>query len=135
MIISRSTKNGFTIIELLVAITIAAVLAAIVISDINPARRFAESRNSKRQSDVASVSNAIAQYRVEHTGAIPPGITTAPQAPVSISAISAVLVPTYLSVIPTDPQGGQYTASYDANYRVVVSAPAAELTVNISVTQ
>lgn len=118
--------------ELLVAIAISALLAAIVISDINPTRRFAEARNSKRQSDVASVSNAIAQYRVEHTGAIPPGIT---QAPVNLSTLSAVLVPTYLSVIPTDPQGGQYTASYDANYRVIVSAPAAELTVNISVTQ
>ena len=47
---NRARKEGFTLIELLIVIGIIAVLAAIVLVATDPAKRFAESRDSRRSS-------------------------------------------------------------------------------------
>lgn len=125
-------RQGFSLPELVAVVAILSILATVVILDINPPRRYAESRNATRQSDVAKVSNAISQYRAERSGAMVPGITGVPA---NVSTLSNSLVPTYLSTIPADPQGGQYLASSDSYNRVVVNAPAAELGITISITQ
>lgn len=153
--LTRKTINnkGFTLIELLVVIGILAVLLAITLIAINPAKQFAQANNTKRRSDVNAILNAINQYMADNKGTLPTGITTTTQTISNSGAnLCSVLVPVYIAALPVDPQTNNGTpvqqsgcaGTYDTNYQVVqsassaritVTAPAAELGDTISVTR
>src|SRR5215207_6167349 len=109
----RQIKNekGFTLIELLVVIGILAVLLAITLIAINPARQFAQANNTKRSSDVTAILNAIGQYAADNKGNITAlgTISTDPLVPTAISiggignAFCTTLVTEYIAALPTDP--------------------------------
>ncbi len=67
-------QRGFTLIELLIVIAIIAVLAAAVFVALNPAQRFAESRNAKRWSDVENIITAAKVHQVDNLGTYSPAI-------------------------------------------------------------
>ena len=147
---SVQTRKGFTLIELLVVIGILGILLAIVLIAINPARQFAQADNTKRSSDASSILNAIHQYSADHRGVLPAGIPVGvyPADSVAISNtgadICADLSPTYISLLPSDPQAAnngiaisdctaayntEYTVVQDANGRVTVAAPNTDVSV------
>jgi prepilin-type N-terminal cleavage/methylation domain-containing protein len=64
----KGFKKGFTLIELLVVIAIIAVLAVVVILTLNPAQLLAQSRDSNRVSDLATLKNAANVYITDQTG-------------------------------------------------------------------
>lgn len=146
-------RKGFTLIELLVVIGILAVLLAIVLIAINPARQFSQANNTKRSSDVNALLNAIHQYAADNRGALPAGITTTAQNISNTGAnICTSLVTRYLAALPVDPTINNGTpvtdcaqvGGYDSGYtvvrsatdnRVTLAAPSAELGASISVTR
>ncbi|HLD00033.1 hypothetical protein A2841_02015 [Candidatus Kaiserbacteria bacterium RIFCSPHIGHO2_01_FULL_48_10] len=71
-------QKGFTLVELLVVIGIIAILFAVVLVAINPAKRFAETRNARRQSDTRNVLTALTTYAVDNRGNLPPNIPASP---------------------------------------------------------
>lgn len=153
-------QSGFTLIEILVVIGIIAILAAIVIIAINPARQFAQARNSQRVSNVNAILNAIGQNLADNKGIFTCGATayaiaTTPTVMadgVAGADIAPCVVSTYISALPYDPSAGgaHYTSNtdYDTGYtvskdattgRITVAAPtantASELNQVISVTR
>lgn len=64
----RKSGAGFTLIEVLIVIGIIAVLATIVIIAINPARQFAQARNSQRVSNANAILNAVGQRIADGKG-------------------------------------------------------------------
>ena len=143
-IINRHTaKKGFTLIEILVVIGIIAILATIVIIAINPARQFAQARNTDRMSSVNAILNAIGQRIADNRGifASSGGCPTLSNTASAIDAAAGggvghidlgtnCLVPTYIPTLPTDPSSTStvatgYTVTVDANGRVTVCAPNA----------
>jgi len=147
--LSRPSR-GFTLIELLVVIGILAVLLAIVLIAINPARQFSQANNTKRASDVNAILNSIHQYAADNRGALPAGITTE-VLPISKTGadLCTSVVTTYIAALPVDPLVNNgaaitdctvvdYTTGYTvvrsaANNRITVAAPNAELSQVISV--
>ena len=65
---NNKNKKGFTLIEILVVIGIIAVLAAVVLVAVNPARQFKLARDSQRVSNVTAILNAVGQDIAEHKG-------------------------------------------------------------------
>jgi len=150
----RKNKTGFTLIEILIVMAILAILAAAVIIAINPARQFAQARNTQRWTAVNSILNAVHQNMADNQGSFNfsgCGATALPTSATSIASTGGVdlcgcLVPTYLASLPYDPTTGSYTdcTNYDSGYtiyqdatsgRITVAAPAAELNQSISVTR
>lgn len=136
----RQTRPaGFTLIEILVVIGIIAVLAAIVLVAINPARQFAQARNTERQSNVTAILDAIGQYTADHQGELPALPSGTP--PEIDQALCEDLVDEYLPALPTDPRsafegnitdcsdagGGNvdYEVTLETSGRVTVCAPNA----------
>lgn len=141
----KKVNKGFTLIELLVVIGIIAILAAIVIVSINPAKRFQDAQNSQRQANVESILNALQQYTVDNKGTLCAEVTTTLEYIKSDEADIAECLAAYLAILPVDPDTGTWTDddSYNTGYRIqknasnqiTVSAPSAEGGVTISITR
>lgn len=157
-------QKGFTLIEVLIVIGIIAVLAAVVLVAINPARHFAQAHNAQRATNVEALLNAIGQRSIDNKGVFA-GTFTAQSVTYTCPTLVAgttydiassgggtidlsCLTPTYISVqLPTDPTvtGAQwasatnydtkYTVLVDAGGRFTISAPGAELGQIISITR
>jgi len=82
----QNKQKGFTLIEILVVIGIIAILAAIVIVAINPAKQFAQARNTDRQSAVDNILNAIGQRMADNKGVFGGAIGTTGQVCPGINA-------------------------------------------------
>lgn len=124
---------GFTLMELLVVIGVIAILASIVVVALNPSRQFAQARNTQRESDVATILNAVGQNIADNKGTFTcAGVTidgTATTIGTGATNLTSCLVPTYIpSTIPFDPDGGtaadtKYTIAVDTLGRFTVCAP------------
>src|SRR5262245_12841388 len=66
---ARARQAGFTLVELLIVVVILAILAAVVIPQINNAS--AEAKESALRASLATVRQAISLYRVQHAEVYP----------------------------------------------------------------
>lgn len=135
-------------IELLIVILILAILSVTVLVSLNPVKRFADARDSKRATDVASILTAVHEYIVDTKGALPAGVTTTekqlgtsatacnttnctnPPTAAACLDLSTTLAP-YLKKMPIDPKVGTdamtgYKIAVDVNGIVTVSSCSSE---------
>lgn len=145
MKLAQAIKRGFTLIELLVVIGILAILLAITLIAINPARQFQQANDTKRSSDVNAILNAVSQYAADNKGALPAGITSTAKPiagdtanPTTVADICAALVPQYIAALPVDPTTGTgapileagCASDYATGYTIVSSATDNRVTVS-----
>ena len=154
----KLVSSGFTLIELLVVIGILAILLAITLIAINPARQFSQSNDTKRNSDVSAILNAINQYMADNRGSLPTGVwsdtaQTIASGYSSWTTFCSELVPQYIAALPVDPLENNgtpvsatdctgttawdtgYIVATTTNNRLTVSAPQAEIATTIFVTR
>jgi len=87
-------KKGFTLIELLIVIVILGILAAALLSAINPLEQIRKSQDTSKKSDAAELLNALERYYTTFQF-YPSGSAAAPTgdlgtSPVAASSLTAV---------------------------------------------
>ncbi len=131
-------KKGFTLIEILLVMGIIAILAAVVIVAINPARQFAQARNSQRTSNVFTILNAVSQNIADNSGVFTCGAGNIPTTATVIKStggynIHDCLVPTYVPSLAFDPSapGAHFTSGtdYDTEYTISIDSTTGRITV------
>lgn len=147
-----SAQSGFTLIEILVVIGLIAILAAIVIIAINPARQFAQGRDTQRNSNLNAILNAVGQRLTDNRGifagtftingttytcgplpTVATAITTAMAADTT-TATGALgcLTPTYITGLPTDPTNPAAPATA---YDIVQDPTTGRVTVSTTINE
>lgn len=148
-------KQGFTLIELIITITIVAATTVAFLVYLNPTGQLAQSRNSQRSLHLNAIINAVRQNVADNRGTFSCAVGDLPSTSTKKMAngvgnydIANCLSPTYLYGLPFDPatSTAHYTSNsdYDTGYTILknassglitVVAPAAELGQNIFVTR
>lgn len=101
-------RKGFTLIEVLVAVTIIAVLVSIGVVSYSSVNK--RSRDAKRRGDIEQLRSALEMYRAD-IGSYPD--PSGDGSWTDASGLSAELVSTYIPAIPSDPKSTQ-TYQYQA---------------------
>jgi len=94
------TKSGFTLIEILIVVTILAILGTLTFSMFTSARE--RSRNGRRKADLETIRSALEMYR-----------TDLDVYPTTVD----LLEPNYIKELPKDPQTGEDPLNPDVSYR------------------
>lgn len=111
-------RAGFTLIELLVVIGVLAILLAITLVAINPARQFQQARDTQRRSDVQTILNAVGQFYIDN-GQFPLGVDSTNREIAAGGANADLcfqIVTRYIAAMPVDPQIGDPVSPCDASY-------------------
>lgn len=127
-------KKGFTLIEILLVITLLAILMGIVVLAINPRNLISEVNDNKREADAMTIYQALEQYALKNSAYPTPIISMANNTSAHICKTSAttcnspkinlstnILVPTYMSKIPeysTDANNSGFYVVKDSNGRI-----------------
>ncbi len=69
MLNNKNTKKAFTLIELLMVISIIGILSSIVLISVSAVRKNA--RDAVRKSDLSQISKALEVYQISHNGVYP----------------------------------------------------------------
>lgn len=136
-------KRGFTLIEIILSISVIGILASISIIAINPQRQLAQTNNLERFIHVNNITKALYQYGVDNRE-YPSSITNeyqnicANETATDCIDLATELVPTYLSSIPVDRNAvndwtGYQVAIHPENNKLSLRAVFTELDASIAV--
>jgi prepilin-type N-terminal cleavage/methylation domain-containing protein len=129
---TKDINKGFTLIEVLLVITLIGILLTIGLVNFNSEARFIDARNDIRKTHIRTLESAITQYRLQN-GSYPAGLTRDYQEICDPDASSCTgfidlktsLVPNFLQAIPRDPNdtdntgGAGYSVAVDEDSNIV----------------
>ncbi len=126
--ILRESEAGFTLIEIMLSIAIIAILAAFVFVTIDPAKKLGDAKDARRLNDAETIKQAIndyistnhnwppeiaaldinTPYAIRANGTANPGRVSCRNILDQVYTVALNIMPDYLPVLPSDPDGGYY---------------------------
>ena len=100
-------QKGFTIIELLVVITILSILTSSIIILVKPQEMRNRAQDAVRKQDVSVIAGSLERYYADNNSY--PDPASLPANPDEFSANGVV----YLKIMPKDPDGNNYVYTQD----------------------
>lgn len=102
MVNLKSRKRAFTLIELLIVITIIGILAVALIPRLTggPGR----ARDAQRKADLQQIATALEFYANDNAGSYPSATTN--------NCVSGLSLSSYLTNVPADPSGDGWSTTY-----------------------
>src|SRR3989344_4290686 len=107
---NSSSVRGFTLIELMVVITIIGLLASSVLVALGNAR--AKARDARRTADIRQVMTALELYANDHTDGYPLCSGAVPSCTLG-DIVATDFVPGYIDKFPVDPVAANSYTYYD----------------------
>ena len=105
-------KKGFTLIEILVVCAIIAILAAVIVVNLEKAQ--SKARDTQRKADISLIASALSVYKTDNKRYVP--LTLTPVLPATYTSIlandtslSVLISGGYISTVPSDPKSGEYS--------------------------
>lgn len=108
----KNLKQGFTLIEMLVVVSIIGLLASFMYARFSTSEKIA--RDTRRKSDLGQYRIALENYAVVHGGLYVMEIVGGASGVDAVDVLCPNLQPTYLSACPADPRRG--TTDFDYKY-------------------
>lgn len=148
---NQSFSKGFTLVELLIAISLIAILTGVLLAVLNPRGIQAKARDSQRISDLSKVKVALESYFSDNRGY--PVTSSWVYVYIDVATptvVSTALKPNYINNLPVDPKktgnlcngagwkGYGYKSSDGKTYTLVTNmetASMASLTCPLSVAE
>lgn len=106
---SLYANSGFTLVELILVIAVLSIMAALLISLINPAEQMRKANDARRKSDLAQIQKTLEAY-INDNGSYPAHTTTAPLHrlyPGSVMYDWGTTWTAYKTAIPADPSSSR----------------------------
>lgn len=94
--------NGFTLLELLIAMAVLVALVTAIIISINPKKRISGANDTRIKNNIGQISTALESYYTLKNGLYPPSLSDL----VEEQALKTILTP---------PDGGSYSSGYSVS--------------------
>ena len=99
VLIKKGWFSGFTLVELLIVISILSILTALLLLTLNPMTQIQKGQDAKRQQDLKEINTALDTYYNDHN-----------YYPATLTELSAGM---YIKKVPSDPQSANGWQDYD----------------------
>jgi len=112
---TNNKLSGFTLIELLIVIAVIGILAASVLTLINPFEQFAKARDAERKKTLRELANGLERYYIKKGGSYPStggvwcGEPGSNWTTCGADWIPGLLASNEITILPQDPKGGDST--------------------------
>ncbi len=106
----QKPRKGFSFIEIMIVVTIIALLATLIVSSIQSAR--ISGRDTRRVSDITEIRNALNLYYSRYNN-YPTTVAVTPGLPFQVSAASQTI---YLEQVPMNPTPRNDVSCGDKEY-------------------